>query len=50
MYGNVEERAVWWEATTGLAALISGAAMLVVRSPEAARILNDALDDLMGGR
>jgi acetyl-CoA decarbonylase/synthase complex subunit delta len=49
-YGNVEERAAWWEATTGLAALVSGADMLVVRSPKAARILTGALDDLLGGR
>jgi len=49
-YGNVEERAAWWEATTGLAALVSGADMLVVRSPKAAKILNNALDDLLGGR
>lgn len=49
LLGDPGERAVWWEAATGLAALISGASMLVVRSPLAARILNDALDDLTEG-
>jgi len=48
-YGNPETRAVWWEAATGIAALVSGASMLIVRSPHAARILNDALDGLLGG-
>lgn len=49
-YGITEKRAIWWEAATGLAALLSGASMLIVRSPETARILNHALDDLMEER
>ena len=49
VYGDPELRSAWWEATTGLAALISGASMLIVRSPHAVRILRDALDDLLGG-
>lgn len=49
-YGSPETRAVWWEVATGIAALISGASMLIVRSPRAARILSDALDGLLGGR
>jgi acetyl-CoA decarbonylase/synthase complex subunit delta len=48
-YGNVEERAAWWEATTGLSALISGADMLVVRNPGAVKLLRSAIDDLVGG-
>lgn len=48
-YGPVESRAVWWEVATGLSALISGADILVVRSPAAAGILRRALDGLIGG-
>jgi len=48
-YGEVTERGNWWEATTALAALMSGADMLIMRSPGAAKIANEALDDLMGG-
>ncbi|MBM4237011.1 MAG: acetyl-CoA decarbonylase/synthase complex subunit delta [Euryarchaeota archaeon] len=48
-YGKMEERAAWWEATTALSALVSGADMLIMRSPDAAAIVKSALDDLMGG-
>ncbi len=48
-FGGVEERATWWEVATGLAALTSGADLLIVRSPQAAMILRRALDDLVGG-
>jgi acetyl-CoA decarbonylase/synthase complex subunit delta len=49
-WGDAEERGTWWEATTGLAALVSGADILVVRSPKAAAILQDAITDLRGGK
>jgi acetyl-CoA decarbonylase/synthase, CODH/ACS complex subunit delta len=47
-WGSVAERGAWWEATTGLAALVSGADLLIVRSPQAALILKDAITDLRG--
>lgn len=48
-YGDIEERVLWWEVTTGLAALVSGADLLIVRNPEAMKMLNRIIDDLMGG-
>jgi len=48
-WGDVRERAAWWEATTGLAALLSGADLLIVRSPRAAIILREAISELRGG-
>ena len=47
--GDAEERGTWWEATTALAALISGADILIMRSPRAAAIVQRAMDDLRGG-
>lgn len=49
-WGEVEERGTWWEATTGLAALMSGADILVVRSPRSATILQEAITGLRGGQ
>jgi acetyl-CoA decarbonylase/synthase complex subunit delta len=49
-WGEVEERGTWWEATTGLAALMSGADVLVVRSPKSMAVLRDAIDGLRGGQ
>lgn len=49
-WGEAEERGTWWEATTGLAALMSGADLLVVRSPRSMAILRDAIDGLRGGQ
>ncbi len=46
---GVAERAVWWEATTAMAALLSGADILIMRSPGAAAIVKRAIDDLTGG-
>ncbi len=37
--GPVSFRAIWWEAITGMAAMISGADILVVRGPGAADML-----------
>jgi acetyl-CoA decarbonylase/synthase, CODH/ACS complex subunit delta len=48
-YGDTDERGVWWEATTAMAALVSGADILVMRHPGAAGIVREALDDLRGG-
>ena len=48
-YGDLQERVLLWEVTTGLAALISGADMLIVRNPEAMRMLNAIVDDMLGG-
>jgi len=46
---GLEERAMWWEATTAMAALISGADALIMRSPRAADVVRKARDDLRGG-
>jgi acetyl-CoA decarbonylase/synthase complex subunit delta len=48
-HDGLEERAIWWEATTALAALISGADALIMRSPRAAGVVLRAIDDLNGG-
>ena len=37
--GAPEHRAIWWEAITGMAAMISGADVLVIRAPGAADML-----------
>jgi len=47
--GDVDVRAAWWEATTALAALVSGADMLIMRSPKAVEIVKKALHELLGG-
>ncbi len=47
-FGSPLERATWWEVATGLAALNSGADLLIVRGPQAAMILKRAIDDLVG--
>lgn len=49
-WGEAEERGTWWEATTGLAALMSGADMLIVRSPRSMAVLREAIDGLRGGQ
>lgn len=48
-YGDAKERVLWWEVTTALAALVSGADILIVRNPSAARMINELVDDLLGG-
>jgi len=48
-HDGLEERAIWWEATTALAALISGADALIMRSPRAAGVVLRAIEDLNGG-
>jgi acetyl-CoA decarbonylase/synthase complex subunit delta len=49
-WGEAEERGTWWEATTGLAALMSGADLLIVRSPRSMVVLREAIDGLRGGQ
>ncbi|MDD1769705.1 MAG: acetyl-CoA decarbonylase/synthase complex subunit delta [Methanomassiliicoccales archaeon] len=49
-HDGLKERAVWWEATTGIAAIMAGADIVVMRSPSAAKIVREAIDELMGGR
>jgi acetyl-CoA decarbonylase/synthase, CODH/ACS complex subunit delta len=46
---GIAERAVWWETTTALAALIAGADILIMRSPRATSIVKRAMADLTGG-
>lgn len=47
-HDGLEERAMWWEATTAVAALVSGADALIMRSPRAAGVVRRVIDDLMG--
>jgi len=47
-WGDAAERGAWWEATTGLAALVSGADLLIVRHPRSLEILRDAVTELRG--
>lgn len=37
--GSPEHRAIWWEAITGMAAMVSGADILIIRAPGAADML-----------
>lgn len=46
---GIAERAVWWETTTALAALIAGADILIMRSPRATEITKRAMAGLIGG-
>jgi acetyl-CoA decarbonylase/synthase, CODH/ACS complex subunit delta len=48
-HDGLEERSMWWEATTAVAALVSGADALIMRSPRAAGVVRRVIDDLMGG-
>ena len=48
-YGETKERGVWWEATTAIAALVSGADILVMRHPGAANIVRETINELRGG-
>ena len=46
--GDPAERVAWWEATTAISAIVSGADVVIVRGARAAGIVNGAIDDLMG--
>lgn len=48
-HDGLEQRAIWWEATTALAALMAGADILIMRSPSSAGIVRRAIDELLGG-
>jgi CO dehydrogenase/acetyl-CoA synthase delta subunit len=46
--GPAEDRGVWWEVTTAMAALLSGADVLIMRHPRAAAIAKNAIAGLRG--
>ena len=46
-WGEQEERGILWEATTAMAYLQSGINILVMRHPEALKIIKGNIDDLM---
>ncbi len=46
--GDTLERGIWWEGTTALAALLSGADILVLGHPEAMEIARDAVKGFRG--
>jgi len=46
--GDTLERGIWWEGTTALAALLSGADVLVLGHPEAMTIARDAVKGFRG--
>ncbi|QLH74583.1 MAG: acetyl-CoA decarbonylase/synthase complex subunit delta [Methanomassiliicoccales archaeon] len=49
-WGPKEARGKWWETMTALAALLSGADILIMRSPAAVAETRKAIDGLRGGR
>jgi acetyl-CoA decarbonylase/synthase complex subunit delta len=48
-WGEQRSRAILWEVATAVPLLASGAAILVMRHPEAAGTVKDAIGELMGG-
>jgi len=46
-FGDPRLRGPFWEATTGISALMAGADMLVMRHPEAVRIVRETLSHLL---
>lgn len=46
-WGSLEERGIAWEAVTAAALTISGAELLIMRHPEAVRVVEAFLDELM---
>ncbi|OPY33093.1 MAG: Acetyl-CoA decarbonylase/synthase complex subunit delta 1 [Methanomassiliicoccales archaeon PtaU1.Bin124] len=48
-WGDRNERGKWWEATTALAAILSGADILIMRHPGAAAEAKRAIEGLRGG-
>jgi len=44
--GNAEHRIVWWEAITAISAIVSGADIVVIRSPGAADMVRCYADEL----
>lgn len=45
-WGSLEERGIAWEAVTAAALLLSGAELLIMRHPEAVRVLEAFIDEL----
>lgn len=48
LWGDADERGMWWEVATALAALMSGADIVIVRNKNSAKIVSDAIRDLRG--
>lgn len=46
-WGRLEERGIAWEAVTAAALLVSGAELLIMRHPEAVRVIESFIDELM---
>lgn len=46
-WGSLEERGIAWEAVTAAALTISGAELLIMRHPEAVRVVEAFIDELM---
>lgn len=49
-WGSLEERGIAWEAITAAALLISGAELLIMRHPEAVRVVEAFIDELIESR
>ena len=47
--GEVSRRGPAWEATTGIASIVAGADLLIMRHPEAVKMVKAAIKDLKGG-
>lgn len=48
LWGDADERGMWWEVATALAALMSGADIVIVRNKNSAKLIADAISDLRG--
>jgi len=46
-WGEQEERGILWEATTAMAYLQSGIDIMVMRHPDALKVVKANIDDLM---
>lgn len=46
-WGAVAPRGITWEATTGVAMLMAGAELLVMRHPDAVAVVENTIDELM---
>ncbi len=46
-WGNLEQRAIGWEAATAAALLLSGAELLIMRHPEAVKTINSFIEELI---
>lgn len=47
--GEENSRAIFWEATTGLSAILAGADALLMRHPDAVRFVRNSIGNLAGG-